>query len=75
MYWSEYKANSENKNEYTYLLESSFVGVNTLIALVYSNQDNNSKRYKVKRYYLPKGIMKNYIIRKSTTGQGENYTT
>ena len=28
--------------------------------LTYSNQDDNSKRYKVRRYYLPKDIHKNY---------------
>ena len=39
---------SENKdtaNEYGYYLESNFAGgVSTLFLLVYSNQDNNSKK-------------------------------
>ena len=33
-------------NEYRYFLESNFVGVNRLFVLVYSNQDDNSKRIK-----------------------------
>ena len=41
--------------------------------MVYSNQDENSKRFKARRYYLPKGVMKthNFI----TAGQGKDYTT
>ena len=30
--------------------------------LVRSNQDGNAKRYKSRRYYLPKGIIKNYNV-------------
>ena len=30
--------------------------------LVYSNADDNAKRYNAQRYYLPKGIIKNYEI-------------
>ena len=30
--------------------------------LVYSNQDANSKRFKTRRYYLPKSIVKNYNV-------------
>ena len=51
---------SENKitvNEYRYFLESKFVGVNRLFVSVYSSQDKFSKRFKAKRYYLPKGII------------------
>ena len=33
-----------------------------MFVLVYSNQDNNAERLKVRRYYLPKGIIKNYSI-------------
>ena len=47
-------------NEYRYFLKSNFVGVNRLFVLVYSNEFNNAKRYKAQRYYLPKGIIKNY---------------
>ena len=62
IYWNEYKTKSENKNitnEFRYFLESNFVGVNTLFVLVYSNQDDNAK---IRKYYLPKGIMKNYNV-------------
>ena len=31
-----------------------------MFVLIHSNQGNNSRRYKAKRYYLPKGIIKNY---------------
>ena len=30
--------------------------------LVYSNQHDNAKRYKNRRYYLPKGVMKDYNV-------------
>ena len=30
--------------------------------LIYSNQDDNAERYKAKRYYLPKCIIKNYNV-------------
>ena len=33
-----------------------------MLFLVYSNEDGNAKSYKAKRYYLPKGIIKNYNI-------------
>ena len=49
-------------NEYKYFLKSNFVGVNRLFVIVYSNQDANSKRFKTRRYYLPKGKIKNYNI-------------
>ena len=48
--WNEYKTKSENKNtanKYRYFLEANFVEVNRLFALVYSNQDDNSKRFKI----------------------------
>ena len=38
-------------------MQSSFVGVNRLFVSVYSNEDSNSKRFKSRRYYLPKGII------------------
>ena len=38
------------------------VGVNRLLVSVYSNEDAASKRFKAKRYYLPKGIIKNYNV-------------
>ena len=49
---NEYKTKSENKdttNKYRYFLESNFVGVNRLLVLVYSNVDDNGKRYKAQR--------------------------
>ena len=61
----EYKTKSENKNsanEYRYFLESNFVGVDRLFVLVYSNKESASKIFKVKKYYLPKDIMKNYNV-------------
>ena len=56
---------SENKNttnEFKYFLETNFIGENRLFNLVYTNQDENSERFKAKRYYLPKGIIKNYNV-------------
>ena len=63
--WNEYKTKSENKNttnEYRYFLESNFVGVNRLFVLAYLNHNNNSKRFKTRRYYLAKGIIDNYKV-------------
>ena len=65
MYWNEYKTKSKNKNttnDYRYFLESNFVGTDRLFVLVYSNQDNNSKRRKAKISYLPKLVIKNYSV-------------
>ena len=65
VYWNEYKKKNENKNttnEYRYFLESNFIGVNRLFVLVYSNEDADSKRFKAKRCFLPKGIIKNYNV-------------
>ena len=57
------KQKNENKNTanvYKYFLESKFVGVNRLFVLFYSNEDDNAKRFKAGKYYLPKGIIDNY---------------
>ena len=65
VYWDKYKTKHENKNttnEHRYFLESNFVGVDRLFVLVYSNQDVNAKRFKTRRYYLPKGIIDNYNV-------------
>ena len=32
-------------NEYRYFLESNFVGLSRLFVLIYSKEDDNSKRY------------------------------
>ena len=45
-------------NRYIYFLESNFVGVNRLFALVYTNGGKGSIRSKSKIYYLPKVIIK-----------------
>ena len=65
IYWNEYKTKNENRNitnKYRYFLEWNFVGVNRLFVLVYSNQDNNAKRFKTRRCYLPKGVINNYKV-------------
>ena len=41
------------------LLYQTFVGANRLFALSYSYADGHAKRYKSRRYYLPKGVIKN----------------
>ena len=51
-------------NEYIFFLESNFVGVNRSSVLIYSNQDNNSQRFKAKIYYSQKWLM---IIIKSSS--------
>ena len=63
VYWNEYKTKSDNRYktyEFKYFVESNFVAVNRLFVLAYTNEDATSKRFKTKRYYLPKGIIKNY---------------
>ena len=94
VYWNEYKTNNENKyttNEYRYFLESNFVGVNRLFALIHLIQKI------IQKGIVPKSIMKNYKvivngknfydqpidsdieryeeIGKLITGQDEDYTT
>ena len=49
-------------NEYRYLLEQNFIGVNRLFVLVYTNQDANAKTFNARKDYLPKAIIKNYDI-------------
>ena len=46
----------------TYFLESSFVGVNRLFVLVYTNEANDAKRFNAGKYYLPKSIIKNHNV-------------
>ena len=61
VYWIEYKtenANENTTNKYRYFIESDFVGVNRLFVLISPNQDNSVKRFKGKKYYLPKNIIK-----------------
>ena len=49
-------------NEYRYLLEQNFIGVNRLFVLVYTNQDANAKTFNARKDDLPKAIIKNYDI-------------
>ena len=49
-------------NVFRYFLESNFVGITKFFVLVYSNQDDNAKILKAKRYYLPKGVIDNYNV-------------
>ena len=49
-------------NKCRYFLESNSVGVNRLFVLVYLNQENDSKRFKAKKYYVPKGIVYIYNV-------------
>ena len=47
MHQNEYKTKSKSKNtanKYRYFVESNFDGLTRLHVLVYSNQDNNSKK-------------------------------
>ena len=43
-------------------IKSNFVGVNRLFVLVYTNQGENAKRLNAQKYYLSKGIIKNYNV-------------
>ena len=92
VYWKKYRTKSNNKDttsEFRFFLKSNFVGLNRLFFLVYSNQDV-SRRFWAKSYYLPKDVMiiiisssmeKSFMTKqlirvyKLTTGQGEDYTT
>ena len=51
------KAQSTSKDIF---FESKFAVVNRLLVFVYSNQDDNAKRYKATRCHLIKGVFKNY---------------
>ena len=65
VYWNEHKTKKENKdarNKCRQFLVSNFVGVSRLFVLVCSNLSNGGKRFNVRRYYLAKGIIKNYDI-------------
>ena len=65
VYCNECKTKSKNKNttnEYRYFTKSNSAGVNRLFAIIYTNQDNSSKRSKAQRYYLPKGTINNYNV-------------
>ena len=62
VYWNEYKTKSWNKNttnECRYLTEANFLRVNRLFVLTDPNEDASVKRFSGKKYYLPKGNIKN----------------
>ena len=62
---NEYKTERDNKNttnEFRYFLKSKVVRVNRLFDLVYTNHGDNAKRFKSRKYYLPKGIIKSYNV-------------
>ena len=62
---NHHKAKSENENmtnDYRYFHELNFVGLNRLFVFVYSNQDDNAQRYKARKYYLPKSVIKNHNV-------------
>ena len=65
LYWNDYKIKSNNKNttnEYRCFLKPNFVEVNRLFVLVYTNEDDDSKRFNAKIYYFPKSIIKEYKV-------------
>ena len=45
-----------------FFLKLNFVGANRLFVSVYLNRGNDVKVFKFRRYYLPKGIIKNFNI-------------
>ena len=49
-------------SELRFRLKPNFFGVNRLFVLVYLNRDNDTKQFKTRRYYLLKGIIKNYNV-------------
>ena len=61
VYWSEYKTISYTKNaknEFRFFLESTFVGVNRLAVLVYSNEDAVIKDLKPKGIFYQKELLR-----------------
>ena len=61
-------------NEYRYFLDSNFVGVNRLFVLSYLNRDNDVKRFKTPKYYLPKQIITSLSMGKTFTTKQLNRT-
>ena len=50
------------RNEHRHFLESNIVIVNRLFVLIYLNRENDVKGFKIRRYNLPNGIIKNHVI-------------
>ena len=65
VHWNENKTKRDNKNktnEFRYFFKWKFVGVNRFFVLLYTNEHNNAKRFNARKYYFPKGIIKNYSV-------------
>ena len=63
--YNEYKTKNETKhttNEHRYFLESNFLGVKRLFALIYLSRNNDITWFNARTYNFPKGIIKNYNI-------------
>ena len=63
IYWYEYKTKRENRNttnKYKYQTRIKLCMSQQI--LVYLSQDYNVKRYKARRYYLPKGVFENHNV-------------
>ena len=55
-----FESEKENiTNEFRYFLKLKFVRVNRLFVSVYPNWNVDVKRFNARKYYLPKGIIKN----------------
>ena len=57
VYWNEYKRKSKDKARHINIDQT-----NRLFVFVYSNQDDNAKRFRNRIFYLPKSIFKNYNV-------------
>ena len=57
--WNENKTKNDNKNEQ---MNIDIFSNQILLESVDSNQDNNFKRFKNRRYYLPKKIIDDYNV-------------
>ena len=65
VYQNKLKTKNQNKNpinKYRYLLESKFVGINRSLFCLIQTKIIMQKRYKGRRYYLPKSVNKNYNV-------------
>ena len=62
VYWNKTKNENNTTKEYRCFLKLDFVGFNRLFVLFYSNEDAVPKRFKTRKYYCPKRIIKNYSV-------------
>ena len=46
----------------SHIFSSQILVKNRLFVLVYTNEANNAKRFKARKCYLPKGIIRNYNV-------------